>query len=143
MSETKQGTEAARALGCYEVTQCGRVYSRSLWRGLRLREMAQAPNASGYPSVRLTIDGKRTHLPVHRIVAELFLGETPSPQHEVRHLDGDPLNNHVTNLAWGTRQDNANDRERHGRTSRGRKHSRAVMAGLRAAIAAARGEVEP
>ncbi|MGA0525000.1 hypothetical protein ACO2WH_24370, partial [Escherichia coli] len=30
------------------------------------------------------------------------------------------------NLEWGTRKENADDRERHGRTSRGEAHSAAI-----------------
>jgi hypothetical protein len=52
---------------------------------------------------------------VHRLVCEAFEGLPPSPDHEVRHLDGDRLNNHATNLRWGTRQENVRDTIRHGR----------------------------
>lgn len=34
---------------------------------------------------------------------------------ETRHLDGDPGNNALSNLCWGTRQENAQDKVRHGR----------------------------
>jgi hypothetical protein len=117
----------------YRVTADGRVFAVSTnWRGYGEREMRQTPNADGYPSVRLTIDGKRKRLAVHRLVAREFLPPRPSPVHEVRHLDGDKWNNCVGNLAWGTPKDNADDRERHGRTSRGERHSIAIKRGLEA-----------
>lgn len=117
----------------YRVTPDGRVYSVGHnWRGYGEREMRQTLNADGYPSVRLTIDGKRTRLAVHRLVAKHFLPPRPSSAHEVRHLDGDRMNSSVSNLAWGTRSENAADRERHGRTSRGQRHSLAIKAGLEA-----------
>lgn len=117
----------------YRVTSDGRVYSVGHnWRGYGEREMRQTLNADGYPSVRLTIDGKRTRLAVHRLVAKHFLPPRPSSVHEVRHLDGDRMNSSVSNLAWGTRLENAADRERHGRTSRGQRHSLAIKAGLEA-----------
>lgn len=100
----------------------------SNWRGYGEREMRQTLNADGYPSVRLTIDGKRVRLAVHRLVAKEFLGEKPTLAHEVCHIDGNKMNNAVSNLRWGTRKENADDRERHGRTSRGEKHSSAVKA---------------
>lgn len=107
----------------YIVTRDGRVFSVGHnWRGYGEREMRLTPNADGYPSVRLTIGGKRTRLAVHRLVAREYLPPRPSPAHEVRHLDGDRTNNRVTNLAWGTRKENAADRERHGRTYRGERH---------------------
>ena len=120
----------------YRVTREGRVFAvNTNWRGYGEREMAQQPNADGYPSVRLTVDGKRKRLAVHRLVAAEFLPPRPSPAHEVRHLDGDKTNNHFSNLAWGTRKENAEDRERHGRTARGERHAWALGTRKRAAQA--------
>lgn len=110
----------------YTVTRDGRVFSHSGWRGHALRELRQSLNASGYPSVRLTTEGRRKRIAVHRLVAEKYIGPKPSPDHEVRHIDGNPMNNNADNLCWGTRKDNADDRERHGRTSRGSAHSDAI-----------------
>lgn len=130
MTDAKEKTKHTPG---YEITRDGRVFSISHdWRGYGRREMAATPNSHGYPSVRLTIDGKRRRSPVHRLVAQTFLGPRPSSAHEVRHLDGDRTNNAVENLAWGTRQQNAADRERHGRTSRGQRHSQFIKAGLEA-----------
>lgn len=111
----------------YEITSDGRVFSvSSNWRGYGKREMRQTMNADGYLSVRILINGKRTRLAVHRLVAQEFLGSRPSLSHEVCHTDGDKLNNCCVNLRWGTRKENAADRERHGRTSRGYAHSQAI-----------------
>lgn len=108
----------------YEVTRDGRVFSfSSNWRGYGRREMSQTLNSDGYPSVRLMIGGKRVSRSVHRLVALAFLPSRPSADHEIRHLDGNKINNHVANLVWGTALENAADRERHGRTSRGDQHS--------------------
>ena len=125
-------TESKRAhTPGYEVTPDGRVFSvASNWRGYGKREMIQTPNTDGYPSVRLTIDGKRARLAVHRLVAAAYLPPRPSRHHEVRHLDGDKWNCAASNLAWGTRKENADDRERHGRTSRGASHSAAIKHGI-------------
>lgn len=112
----------------YEVTSEGRVFSTSNWRGYGRRELAQHPNKSGYPSVRLVIDGKREHLAVHVLVARKYLQPQPSELHEIRHLDGNKLNASFFNLAWGTRKENADDREQHGRTSRGKSHSAKIKA---------------
>jgi hypothetical protein len=99
----------------YRITKDGRVFSFTTnWRGHGEREMIQAPNADGYPSVRLTIRGRRRHISVHRLVALVHLPPRPSPRHEIRHLDGDKTNRHADNLAWGTVSENALDRQRHG-----------------------------
>lgn len=44
---------------------------------------------------------------VHRLVAETFI-ENPDPEHNnvVMHKDNDYLNNHVSNLKWGTQSEN-------------------------------------
>lgn len=111
----------------YRVSEDGHVFSvASNWRGYGERELNQSLNADGYPSVRINRDGKRVHLAVHRMVAATYLPPRPSSRHEVRHLDGDKTHNHRDNLAWGTRKENADDRERHGRTSRGTAHSLAT-----------------
>jgi hypothetical protein len=51
---------------------------------------------------------------VHQLVCEAFHGPRPTSEHQVRHLDGNRLNNHATNLAWGTREENDADRKLHG-----------------------------
>jgi hypothetical protein len=114
----------------YFVAEDGRVFSATNWRGYGVREIAPVVDEHGYLKVRLTLNGRRLKRSVHRLVALAWLSGTP--QHDVRHLDGNKHNNHASNLAWGSQRDNAADRERHGRTSRGPKHSAAIRAGLEA-----------
>ena len=52
-------------LAGYEITRDGRIFSTTNWRGLGRRELAQHPNADGYPSVRVTLAGKRVRYAVH------------------------------------------------------------------------------
>ena len=111
---------------CYEVTRDGRVISYTKWRGHDWRELVQHLDQGGYPCVRVVIKGKSKRIAVHKLVARAYLGPQPAPGYEVRHLDGNKLNSHAGNLAWGTPKDNADDRERHGRTSRGSKHAATV-----------------
>jgi hypothetical protein len=55
------------------------------------------------------ITGDRRKLRVHHAVLLAFVG--PRPEGCIgRHLDDDSAYNHVSNLAWGTRLDNAADR---------------------------------
>lgn len=51
---------------------------------------------------------------VHQFVAATFLGPTP-PGLEILHRDGDPTNNAVSNLHFGTHSENMHDVVRHGR----------------------------
>jgi hypothetical protein len=117
----------------YTVDMYGNVYSQRNWRGYGLRLLDQTPNSDGYASVRLSYpDGSRKRHTVHSMVAAAYLPPCPSCDHEIRHLDGDKTNNAATNLAWGTKKENADDRERHGRTSRGFMHGLAIRSGLEA-----------
>lgn len=117
----------------YRVTADGRVFSvEHNWRGYGERELSQLPHKDGYLTVRLMVNGKRKRFAVHRLVAEQFLAPRPSPTHQVRHLDGNKANNRVANLAWGTAKENADDRQMHGRTSRGERHAIAIKQGLEA-----------
>ena len=115
----------------YEVTIMGQVFSTtSNWRGYGPRQLIPKVDPYGYLCVRLTINGKRKHMHIHKLVAHKYLPKRPTPQHQLRHLDGNKNNNSADNLAWGTSKDNADDRERHGRTSRGERHSKFIKAGL-------------
>jgi hypothetical protein len=96
----------------YQVSSEGRV------RGPRgLKKATRKP--TGY--LYVAIDGNR--MMVHHLVTESFLGDRPSGL-EVRHLDGDPQNNSVSNLAYGTRRENAQDSVAHGTTAKGERHGR-------------------
>lgn len=114
----------------YDVCKDGRVFSRTNWRGLGVRELTQDLNNDGYPSVRLVVEGKRIRMSVHWLVAMMHLPPKPSNDYQIRHLDGNKMNSHVSNLSWGTAKQNADDRERHGKTSRGKIHSRSILQGL-------------
>jgi hypothetical protein len=93
----------------YFVTSDGDVYSCiGGWpRRLRLHT-----DQGGYSRVQLGRDSP-SHS-VHRLVLTAFIGPCPKG-HGTRHLDGNPANNYLANLCWGTQVENAQDRKRHGR----------------------------
>ncbi len=62
----------------------------------------------GYLRVDIITSGHRKKYKVHRLILEAFEKPISEGLH-VRHLDGDRKNNRLSNLAWGTAQDNAND----------------------------------
>lgn len=70
-------------------------------------------NTSGYPIVSLNRDGRRRSAIIHHLVLETFVGARP-PAQQGRHLNGDKLDARLTNLAWGTRAENADDMRHHG-----------------------------
>ena len=57
--------------------------------------------------------GRGTYRFVHRLVLEGFSGPCPRGC-ECRHIDGNPANNRISNLAWGSRSENQADSVRHG-----------------------------
>lgn len=68
--------------------------------------MIRKPNiVNGYLRVRLTINGKRIGYSIHRLVAETFI-DNPHNLPVVNHIDGNKLNNNVTNLEWCTHSEN-------------------------------------
>ena len=92
-----------------------------------LRQLRQHANRNGgHRDVCLSRDGKVKQAFVHRLVLETFVGPCLEGM-ECRHLDGDPGNNRLENLRWGTRQENAADCIRHGRRPRGQEHGRAIL----------------
>ena len=108
--------------GIYEVSDHGRVRSldrtitRSDGQVRRLKgKVLSAPpkQRGGYPRVCLSAHGKDKVRYVHSLVAETFIGTRPDGM-EVCHNDGDPTNNHVDNLRYGTPSENELDKVRHG-----------------------------
>ena len=102
----------------YEVSDHGRV--RIVVTGQILKPRV---TPKGYLIVRLSLDGHQYTRRVHRLVAQAIW---PNPADElplVRHLDGNPANNHFLNLSWGTDADNLADARRHGtRPAKKEKH---------------------
>ncbi len=92
-----------------------------LWRmkSGRWRQIMGSVQAAGHIKVALADgNGHRTNRYIHRLVLEAFRGPCPDGM-ECRHLDGNPQNNRLDNLRWGTRTENMADAIRHGTTNRG------------------------
>jgi hypothetical protein len=94
----------------YEVSTWGRVRSAKMG---RLRILKPDRHTRGYQQLTLIVGVKRAKAYIHRMVLETFDGPCP-PDMECRHLDGDRTNNRLTNLMWGTKRENLDDRIRHG-----------------------------
>lgn len=108
--------------GSYQVSDLGRV--RSLSRRVRMvargteatrivpgRILRPGRMASGHVSVAVGNGNSRL---VHALVLEAFVGVKPDGA-ECRHLNGEPSDNRLSNLAWGTRSDNLRDDKWHGK----------------------------
>lgn len=77
-------------------------------RGYIPRLIRHTVQKRGYAYVSTRIDGVCHTYRLHRLVAKAFL---PNPDNlpEVNHIDGNPLNNDVSNLEWCTRGYNLED----------------------------------
>jgi AraC-like DNA-binding protein len=92
------------------------------------RILVASPDSHGYHYValpRLTEDGQptstyRNHR-VHLLVLLAFVGPIPKWQMG-RHLDGDKTNNRLSNLAYGTSQENMYDKYAHGTNPAGSRN---------------------
>lgn len=83
----------------YTVSSEGRVFNKDG------RELGQTVNRDGYSMVKLCNNGYEKNCSVHRLVAESYI-----PNHNnkrtVNHIDGNKLNNTVSNLEWCTHSEN-------------------------------------
>lgn len=81
------------------------------------RVLSARQKESGHLNVSL---GARNTKKVHRLVLETFVGPCPAGL-ECLHADGDPTNNRLDNLRWGTRLDNRADMRKHAQLYRRRQ----------------------
>ena len=91
--------------GKYQVSNYGNVRSFSKWKNGEL--LTPGISKTGYYFVNLVRFGRKKidcHR-VHRLVAKAFL-ENPQELPEVNHIDGNKLNNNISNLEWCSRKAN-------------------------------------
>lgn len=87
--------------GNYRINEAGIVINKNG------HVMRTAVSNSGY--LRTSLEdpntGERKNESIHRLVAKTFI---PNPDNLpiVMHKDNDPLNNHMSNLKWGTQSEN-------------------------------------
>lgn len=95
----------------YEVSDLGRVMS---YKSKTPRLLKLHLNTNGYIHAGIYRDAKMCFRTVHGLVALAFLGPRPDGL-VIRHLDGDPTHNALSNICYGTHRENALDTVRHGR----------------------------
>lgn len=98
--------------GLYQASSLGQI--RSIFRprtsGGILKPIL---DIGGHLQVGLYKNNKQKRLLIHRLILETFIGPCSSEM-QCRHLDGNPINNRLTNLKWGTQSENQQDSIRHG-----------------------------
>ena len=120
--------------GYYEASSFGRIRSlerlvKHNYSGLKKQRgkvLATSELPGGYKIVTLCKDGKPINARVPRLVLMAFCGLPPTDM-VACHLDGDPTNNRLSNLRWGTNKENELDKVRHGTSNVGERSGRAVL----------------
>jgi hypothetical protein len=64
---------------------------------------------------------------VHRLVLFAFGAPERCGGRCARHLNGDPTDNRIQNLAWGTHRQNEADKKLHGTVARGESHGKTTL----------------
>jgi hypothetical protein len=91
----------------YEASSKGRIRNKKTGKLLK-------PWRAGAGYLYVQLWRSRIKTGVHRLVAFAFLGNPPTPRHEVAHNDGDRENNDPANLRWATHAENQADIRKHG-----------------------------
>lgn len=102
--------------GAYQVSNIGQIrsVSRIVTRKngrqhtVKGKILRAYPNVDGYPTIRLSRQGRLASYRVHRLVAEAFIPKAEGRPF-VNHKDGNKANNAVTNLEWC----NASENQKH------------------------------
>jgi len=86
----------------YFISRDGRIYS------VFFRKELNHFDSNGRQAIKLRrFDGVIKKQYLHRLVADAFIAN-PNNHDIVNHMDGNPCNNHVSNLEWCTQSDNVN-----------------------------------
>jgi hypothetical protein len=99
--------------GYYKISEDGVVKSydryvnimRGFKRLMKGRVMRPYIGRDGYYYYLLTVNKKSNHIALHRLLAIAFL-PNPENKREVNHINGDRLDNKLSNLEWVTPKEN-------------------------------------
>lgn len=102
--------------GIYQVSNFGNVRSTKT-NQIKKQTITKGDNR---PYVGLWKNNKVKICRPHKLVMEAFVSIRPKGM-ECCHNDGNPQNNHLSNLRWDTPKNNHADKIKHGTTNRGEK----------------------
>jgi hypothetical protein len=95
--------------GRYAISDEGQVWSYYSKRWLKQWDIVSHRKGytreQVYKQVNFKLNGKLKKYSVHRLVALAFI-PNPDNKPEVNHIDGNPSNNHISNLEWVTASEN-------------------------------------
>lgn len=96
----------------YYVTEDGDVFSM---RSVECRPLVKQLHKGYYHVFVKHGFGRKTKvkMPVHQLVLMAYVGPKPFAEAVTRHLNGNCLDNHISNLMWGTVKENVQDSLKH------------------------------
>lgn len=95
----------------YLVSNKGRI------RGLKSGRLLSSKKRTHFGHIIVSVcdNGSAYNIGAHNMVLMTFVGPRPSPIHVGMHLDNNPQNNELSNLKWGTPEDNMRQAYEEGR----------------------------
>jgi hypothetical protein len=94
--------EVPESNNCYQVSNYGRV--KSFAYNQKDGQILKTHIIKGFKTIHLNLDKKPQTSYLHKLVAEIWISKPSSDYTFVTHLDGNMINNHVSNLAWMTKE---------------------------------------
>lgn len=112
----------------YEVSNLGRVRSKERlvparagsFRLKKARFLKGTAQRYGHVCYSIRVDKKPVYTYGHQLVMRAFVGDYPTGKPNIAHLNGDPSDNRLSNLAYASDLANAHDRVYHDKHGRGR-----------------------
>jgi len=104
-------TKSVQGYEGYLINNKGEVFSSK--RENRVKKLKEDISPLGYRRVTLSKDGNTKRFLVHRLVLTHF-DRLPKEGEVCRHLNGDPNDNRIENLTWGSNHENCEDARDHG-----------------------------
>lgn len=86
----------------YEISEEGEL------RNVKSKKVLKHDLSTGYPRVQLGKGNPKRG--IHQLVMEVWGPKKPSEEHEIDHIDSNPLNCHISNLQWLTHKENMEKR---------------------------------
>lgn len=139
MIEQEEWKDIPEWEGLYSVSNLGRVKSHERMINESRKEgwkpksyvikeiiLKQSRDSIGRVRVSLSKNSKVKYRFIHSLVLLAFVGKRPNG-FECCHIDGNPSNNNLTNLYYGTRSDNIADAKRHGTFPMGSRRPGALL----------------
>lgn len=98
----------------YAATSCGCIFSKN--KSGNYKRLYGNARKSGYLRVKIKRENKKVLKFIHVLICEAFIGPKPDGM-MCCHWNGNPADNRVSNLRWGTALENYGDMLRHGTAS--------------------------